>query len=144
MMRLAFGGARSLQRLSFILVATAALALSSGAARADAGWFESGDTLLHVDLQLLNDAEIIRLPVNQWPIPRAAVRYAMENAKTHFATNAAVSAALDRVRARLGLSEGGRSPGVHIGVFAHAGEAGLLRDFDTLSRENGDVGARAS
>ena len=42
--------------------------------RADAGWFESGDIVLRNDLLLLNDAEIIRLPVNQWPMPRAAVR----------------------------------------------------------------------
>ena len=49
---------------------------------ADAGWFESGDTRLRTDLLLLNDAEVIRLPVNQWPLPRAAVQYALANAKT--------------------------------------------------------------
>ena len=69
-------------------------------ARADAGWFESGDTQLRIDLQLLNDAEIIRYPLNQWPVPRAGVQYALANAKEHFATNSAVMAALERVRAR--------------------------------------------
>jgi hypothetical protein len=49
--------------------------------RADAGWFESGDTQLRLDLQLLNDAEIIRYPLNQWPIPRAGIAYAIANAK---------------------------------------------------------------
>ena len=47
-------------------------------AAADAGWFESGDIGLRNDLLLLNDAGVIRLPVNQWPMPRAAVRYALD------------------------------------------------------------------
>ena len=54
---------------------------------ADAGWFASGDTQLRADLVLLNDAEVIRLPVSHWPLPRAAVKYAMAGAKDHFATN---------------------------------------------------------
>ena len=53
--------------------------LFTSAARADAGWLESGDTVLRNDLTLLNDAEIIRLPVNQWPIPRAMVEFAREH-----------------------------------------------------------------
>ena len=73
---------------------------------ADAGWFASGDTQLRMDLQLLNDAEIIRLPISHWPLPRAAVSYALGNAKEHFATNTAVMAALERVRARIAPRDG--------------------------------------
>ncbi len=70
-------------------------------AHADAGWFESGDTLLRIDLQLLNDAEVIRLPVNQWPMPRAAVAYALANAKDSLRHQHAVSrGARARARAR--------------------------------------------
>ena len=72
-----------------VLIAGLTLA-TGGFVHADAGWFESGDARLRMDLQLLNDAEIIRLPVNTWPMPRAAVEYALSNAKTHFAVNAAV------------------------------------------------------
>jgi len=119
-------------------------ALASTPAAADAGWFESGDTLLRIDLQVLNDAEVIRLPVNQWPMPRAAVVYALAEAKDHFATNAAVAAALARVRARVD-SPGHQRAGhaLDFAVSARAGDAGLLRDFDALSREDGEVSARA-
>jgi hypothetical protein len=119
------------------LVCTAALA------HADAGWFESGDTRLRLDLALLNDAQIIRLPVNQWPMPRAAVEYALAHAREHFATNAAVAAALARVRARLAPVGRGAGRALTFEASARAGEAGLFRDFDTLSREDGEIGARA-
>jgi hypothetical protein len=117
------------------------LTLLSQFARADAGWLESGDTQLRVDLQVLNDAEVIRLPVHQWPMPRAALEYALENAKEHFASNAAVEAALARVRARLPRPGTGRRP-LRFAVGASAGEAGLLRDFDTLAREDAELVAR--
>ena len=81
-------------------------------ASADAGWFEQGDTVLRNDLLLLNDARIIRLPVNQWPMPRAAVRYAIGNAKDFQATNQAVITALARVRARLGDADTRRAGGL--------------------------------
>ncbi|MEJ0084673.1 MAG: capsule assembly Wzi family protein [Pseudomonadota bacterium] len=106
---------------------------------ADAGWFASGDTTLRIDLLLLNDAEIIRLPVNQWPLPRAAVAYALANAKPHFATNAAVAAALARVRARM-VPDG---DALKFEVSTSVGKAGLLRDFDSISREDGEIGVRA-
>jgi hypothetical protein len=105
---------------------------------ADAGWFASGDTQLRVDLQLLNDAEIIRYPLNQWPIPRAGVQYALANAKTHFASNAAVMTALERVRAKA-APRGAGSLDVDTGV--RGGEPGLWRDFDTLAREDGELGS---
>ncbi len=105
-------------------------------ARADAGWFEVGDTQLRIDLQLLNDADVITYPMNQWPIPRAAVRYALSNAKEHFATNAAVSAALARVRDRFEPPAGRLS----FNAVARAGEPGLLRNFDTVARESAELG----
>jgi len=61
--------------------------------------------------------------------------YALSNAKTHFAVNAAVSAALDRVRARVAPKSG-----VASGGWVAAGEAGLLRDFDSFARERGELG----
>lgn len=106
------------------------------AARADAGWFESGDTQLRMDLQLLNDAEVIRYPVNQWPIPRAALEYALANAKDHFATNSAVIAALARVRGRIEPRD--RQLAFH--TVIRGGEPGLLRDFDTIARESLELG----
>jgi hypothetical protein len=113
------------------------LVAAAGGARADAGWFASGDSQLRADLVLLNDAEVIRLPVSHWPLPRAAVAHALSNAKSHFATNSAVTLALDRVRAR--MADSGRTLDFH--ARASAGQAGLWRDFDTLAREDGEIGA---
>lgn len=113
-------------------------------ATADAGWFESGDVLLRNDLVLLNDAEIIRLPVNQWPIPRAMVEFAMSNAKTHFAKNAAVSAALARVQSRLRPADAGHARSLTFDGSLTAGEPALLRDFDTLGRDSGELQGRAT
>jgi hypothetical protein len=105
---------------------------------ADAGWFASGDTQLRLDLQLLDDAEIIELPVSYWPLPRAAVRYALSRAKEHYATNSAVVAALERVRARVGDAAAGVAT---LETEVRGGEPGLWRDFDTLARENGELAA---
>jgi len=91
--------------------------------------------LLRLDLQLLNDAEVIRLPVSHWPIPRAALAYALANARDHFATNRAVADALERVRARMAP----RDPGVSFDAAVRGGRAGLWRDFDTLSRSDGEI-----
>jgi hypothetical protein len=120
------------------LAALLALGFAAAQARADAGWFASGDTQLRLDLQVLNDAEIIRLPMNYWPVPRAAVQYALANAKGHFATNAAVAAALERVRARVAPDT---RAGVSFDTGIRGGEPGLWRDFDTLAREDGELGA---
>jgi hypothetical protein len=120
----------------------ALLACCAQPAVADAGWFESGDIVLRNDLLVLNDAGVIRLPVNQWPMPRAAVARALENGKEHVATNAAVSLALARVRARLDAASPSSSRGLKFDVSATAGEAGLLRDFDALGREDAEVRGR--
>jgi hypothetical protein len=107
------------------------------ASAADAGWFASGDTQLRKDLQLLNDAEIIRLPITHWPLPRAAVKYALANAKEHFAMNSAVELALERVRVRIAPRDGQ----LLFDTGISGGNPGLWRDFDTLAREDVELGA---
>ena len=133
---------RAVSRLQILLAVL--LACTAAVATADAGWFESGDTQLRTDLQVLNDAEVIRLPISQWPLPRAAVRYAMANAKTHVATNAGVAAALDRVRARVGMNERGETRAVaraRLNAEVFGGQQALWRDFDTPAREDGELHA---
>src|SRR5688572_16709507 len=119
------------------LAACVVLASLSGPLHAEATWFEAGDLALRTDLQLLNDAGIMRVPLQQWPLPRAAVRQALSGAKQHLATNASVVAALDRVRAR--LDEFGKP--LRFDGFATVGEPGRLRSFDTLGRESSELGA---
>jgi hypothetical protein len=128
-------------RAALIVVLIACCVQPAGA---DAGWFESGDVVLRNDLLVLNDAGVIRLPVNQWPMPRAAVAHALKNGKEHFATNAAVTLALARVRARLDAASPPASRKLGIDVFAMAGEPGLLRDFDSLGREDAEVSGRVT
>jgi hypothetical protein len=105
-------------------------------AHADAGWFEVGDAQMRMDLQLLGDCGAIRLPTSHWPVPRAAVRYALDNAKEPRKNNAAVSAALARVRARLEIAPRTTS----FSGTVSGGQAGLWRDFDTVAREDGELG----
>jgi hypothetical protein len=125
-------------RSRLALVLASVLTVATAQVRADAGWFASGDTQLRLDLQLLNDAEVIRLPISYWPLPRAAVRFALSSAKEHFATNRAVADALERVRARAAASD---KMGVSFYTGIRGGEAGLWRDFDTMAREDGELGA---
>jgi hypothetical protein len=117
---------------------------AAGPAAADAGWFESGDVILRNDLLLLNDAGVIRLPVNQWPMPRAAVEYALANGRAHFAYNAAVAAALARVQSRLEASRASRSRGLNFDASLTAGEPARLRTFETVGRDNGELNGRAT
>jgi hypothetical protein len=135
---------RAALRAPVALLAALAMGFAAAPVFADAGWFESGDTVLRNDLTLLNDAEVIRLPISQWPIPRAAVRYALENGKEHFATNAAVLAALARVHARLDAVAPSRNRGIAFESSLIGGDPGLLRDFDTVGRENGELSGRAA
>jgi hypothetical protein len=128
---------RFLRRACALACAASALSLSA-AVRAEAGWFESGDVQLRVDLAMLNDAEVIRLPVSYWPIPRAAVQEALAQAREHFALNAAVRSALERVRQRVQPARGWQ-----LGASVSAGEGGLFRDFDSLAREDFEAGASA-
>jgi capsule assembly protein Wzi len=125
-----------------LLLAALLLGAVGSRAVADAGWFESGDTVLRNDLLLLNDAGVIRLPVNQWPLPRAAVRYAIENGAERQAMNQAVMEALARVRARIAPSDSGRARGFNFDSSINAGQPGLLRDFDTLGRDEGELTGR--
>jgi len=127
-----------------VLLSALLLGAATNPAFADAGWFGPGDTVLRNDLLLLNDAGVIRLPVNQWPIPRAAVRYAIKNGKAHFATNRAVMDSLARVRASVGFENTERTGGFTFDSSISAGDPGLLRDFDTLGRDDGELRGRGT
>jgi hypothetical protein len=128
------------RKLARAALAAALLVASFPPARADAGWFEAGDSSFRNDLLLLNDSEVITLPVSHWPLPREAVRYALENAKDHHATNSSVELALARVRARIAVP----APGFSLETRVAGGQGGLWRDFDTFAREDAEGGARVT
>lgn len=129
-MTVAADGVRRATALLLIL----SVAISADAP-ADSGWLEAGDAQLRLDLQLLNDAEVIRYPVTQWPIPREGVRHALKSGRRDFALNASVEAALQRVTAMVS-----DRASFEYGVVVRAGEQGRLRDFDTQAREDGELG----
>jgi hypothetical protein len=132
-------GAAGAARLRAALAVS--LLLSSAIPARAAGWFESGDYRLRTDLLVLNDAGVIRVPVNHWPIAQATLEFALADANEHFATNAAVSMALARTRARLAAARAADGS-LRAEVTLAAGEPGLLRDFDTPAREDAELGGR--
>jgi hypothetical protein len=131
-----------MKNLSWALVVLCACAAPPSMAQV--GWLESGDAVLRSDLMLLNDAGIIRLPVNQWPMPEPQLRHAMEIAKDNFATNRAVVTALERVRSRLASLDASRRKKLALSAEMTAGESALLRQFGTLGRESLEVSGGAS
>ena len=81
------------------IVLAALLASPCQQAAADAGWFESGDTRLRTDLQLLNDAEVIRAADEPMAATaRSSSIRACQCQDSTVAMNTAVAAALERVR----------------------------------------------
>ena len=130
-----------MSRSGFPAAAAALFLCAAAQVRAEAGWFDAGDVVLRNDLLLLNDAEVIRLPVGQWPLPRASVRYAVDHARPHAATNSAVSMALERVRTRLAESAGDSRGGE---ASLAGGESALLRNFGTPARDSGEARVRGS
>jgi hypothetical protein len=130
----------SLRFALILVVILATTAPHAATAAPESGWIESGDTVLRIDLALLNDAGVIRLPVTQWPMPRAALEWAMRDAKDHLAVNAAVADALARTRTRVSA----RPSTVMLEAGAIAGRAGLLRDFDAFGREDAEIFGRGT
>jgi hypothetical protein len=77
-----------------------------------------------MDLQLLNDAQVIRYPLNQWPLPRAADPLCLRAyAKDHSATGAAVTR---RWRACARASRRRTRPAEFVGPRITGGESGTV------------------
>ena len=114
-------------------------------AAADAGWFESGDVVLRNDLLLLNDAEVIRLPVNQWPMPRAAVRYALRARQGAFRDECRGISRRSRACARGSTPRSrGEAAVCRSTRRSSAGEPGCCAISTPLGRENGELRGRAT
>ncbi len=117
-------------------VLAAGLAFTS-VARASQVWAEVGDGRLRADLQLLEDSGLIDLPLSDWPIPVADIVHSMSRVDPGKITVPALREAYRRVEQAI---EPDLAEGWHIdSVGLAGGEPGLLRDFDTPARENGDA-----
>jgi hypothetical protein len=141
---ISLGSLRVIARL--LLLPGLLLAGAGVEARADAGWLSSGDARLRMDLQLLNDAGVIRVPLNQWPLPRETVRYALENVRDQTGMSTSAAMALERVRERMGdhaHDRGAPPSGPDFSIDASGGRQPLWRDFDTPAREHAELAAGA-
>ena len=116
------------------------LMLLTGRATQAAGfWLPTGDRALRDDVTLLMDEGVLRLPITTWPIPVADVRAAMANIDPdNIGGSPALRAAFLRLQSR--VEEPGDAQEWQLReVSATAGKAGLLRDYGTLARDEGEV-----
>lgn len=120
-------------RWAVILVA---LGLCGADVRAASLYLQVGDGRLRSDLQLLIDAGVIDLTVMSWPLPRADVERALAAARPR--EDSVFGALLARVRERVGGAD------ELSGVSMVGGHPGLLRDFETPGREDGNFSAWAT
>ncbi len=116
----------------------AAALLSRGIA-AQGFFLPSDDLRLREDLTLLADQGVVKLPVNEWPLPRRDVAEAVAAVKPETLAEPALRAALARVQAASADAQDAGSMEDPGGAASPAGQPGLLRDFGTLGRENGEL-----
>jgi hypothetical protein len=116
----------------------AILALSATSAAAQGFFLPAGDTRLRDDLMLLVDEGVINLPLNEWPLARRDVAEALTPVDDSDLHELALQYALARVRAATALPEDAGAWRIRE-VTVAAGQPGLLRDENTLGRENGEL-----
>lgn len=93
---------------------------------------------LREDLGLLVDEDVIRLPMNTWPLPAKDVRTAIAAVRANDIHEPALRAAFSRVSAQVAVREHDAEWRLQE-IRATAGEPGLLRMDDTLGRESGEL-----
>ena len=125
----------SVGSLFFFCVCSLALSVAQAAGY----WLPTGDGRLRSDLMLLVDEGVIRLPTNAWPIPVQDVRGALVRVSVDSIQEPALQNALLRVQQRVAVDEAGDDEWRVREATVTAGEPGLLRDFDSLGRENGEL-----
>jgi len=121
-----------------IAVVLAATCLASPAALADA-FLPPGDPGLRFDLERLNDAGLIDVPLTSWPLSSADVESAIAAAEATGAS-AMTSEALARVRADLEASTGGGEL-QFFGYLAGAVAPRVIRGFEDTPRAEGETRA---
>lgn len=132
----AHGGSHANRGCMLRTVLAGVLLLAGSAGPAIAGpWLDPGDTGLRHDLQLLADGGVIGTPLTAWPLSWGDISAQLNDPG---GLSDAEAAALVRVqaRARLERQTGRWSP---ITEVAAGADARLIRDFEDLPREQGEV-----
>jgi hypothetical protein len=121
------------------LMPCAALLVMQSAA-AQGVFLPANDVRLREDLSLLADAGVVDLPVNQWPLARQDVAEAVARVDAGDVAEPALGRALARVIAASATPADARDWKLRE-LRLTAGEPGLLRDYATPGRENGEFTA---
>lgn len=108
------------------------------AATAQGFFLPTEDFRLREDLGLLVDEDVIRIPMNTWPLPASDVRRAIGSVRIDDIRVPALRAAFARVSAQVAVREHDAEWRLQE-IRATAGEPGLLRMDDTLGRESGEL-----
>lgn len=112
--------------------------LLAQAAAAQGVFLPADDLRLREDVALLADEGIIHLPLNEWPIPRADLQRAIADIQPESLEDAVLRAVLARLQRAAALPDDAGSWKIRE-VRVTAGEAGLLRDYATAGRDNGEL-----
>ena len=121
------------------LIAVACLTMAvPGIATAQGPFLSASDMRLREDISLLADSHAVVLPVDEWPLAREDVAQALAGISADDLQDAALRAALARVKARTATTENAAQWQVRQASLT-AGQPALLREFDTLGRENGEL-----
>lgn len=115
----------------------AAALLSRGIA-AQGFFLPANDLRLREDLTLLVDQDLVDLPVNGWPLARRDVAAAIAGLKAEDLEDPALRAVLARVQAATAEPADADVWKIRE-VRISGGEPGLLRDYATPGRENGEL-----
>ncbi|MET0281439.1 MAG: capsule assembly Wzi family protein [Steroidobacteraceae bacterium] len=107
---------------------------------ADALFVAATDTRLRNDLTLLVDEKIVLLPLNEWPLARQDVAAAVAGIDVADVEKPALRSALARVKAAT-LRRADAAEWKLREVRLTAGQPGLLRDDETMGRENAELTA---
>jgi len=121
------------------VIAAAALLLA-GSAHASP-WAAPGDARLRTDVELLRAHGYILGPVNAWPLPWAQINRGLERAQGAGPLPPHISAAVQRIAA---LSEYNGKRSRYMVRAAATNDASLVRGFDRVARNPGEVTASAS
>lgn len=129
---------RRMNRHSCLLAA--ASLLTATLASAQSLFLPANDPRLRDDVSLLVDEGVVNLPVNEWPLARKDVAWAVGRISADELYDPALRAALQRVIAATNVLEDAADWRLRE-VRIVAGQPGLLRTDSTLGRENGEVGS---
>lgn len=109
-------------------------------AHAQGMFLPASDARLRADVSLLVDEGVIKLPVNEWPLPREDVAQAVSAVREEELADPALLTALARVRSKVVANDQTGEWRLRE-VRITAGQPGLLRTQDTLGREEAELTA---